>query len=244
MKTMLKEVKPQKIRADRGSEFVNRWFKQLMKDEGIYFFSTQNPPKANYVERVQRTIKTALYRFMRHKRSYRYIDHLNDIVNNYNNTPHRSLHDKAPNQVNKNNEADVWAYVYLKKRPRVQTKPIYRFKVGDLVRISFRKQLFRRAYDEQFSNEVFKVMSRILKQGIPMYKLKDLKEEEIKGLFYNSELQKVDKDENTLWFIERILRRRTRNKKRQFLVKWQGFPDKFNSWVDADEVKDTSGEDK
>jgi hypothetical protein len=50
----------------------------------------------------------------------------------------------------------------------------------------------------------------------------------------------VDKDENSLWFIESILRRRKRNKTRQFFVKWQGFPSSFNSWVDEKDVKDVS----
>lgn len=180
---------------------------------------------------------------MRQQRTYRYNDHLQEMVNNYNDTPHRSLNDMAPNQINKDNEADVWAFMYLKKRPRVKPKPDFRFNVRDLVRISFTKAPFRRAYQEQYTTEVFKVSSRILKQGIIMYRLVDLKDEAVKGLFYNGELQKVDKDENSLWFIERIPRRRKRNKKMQYLVKWHGFPDTFNSWVDADDVKDTAEED-
>lgn len=53
-------------------------------------------------------------------------------------------------------------------------------------------------------------------------------------------MQKVDKDEYSLWFIERIIRKRERKHKQEFLVKWQGFPDAFNSWVDANDVKDIS----
>jgi hypothetical protein len=239
MKKILKYEQPKKIRADKGSEFVNQWFKKLMEKENIYFFTTQNPPKANFVERVQRTLKTSVYRFMRHKRNYRYIDNLDKIVSSYNNSPHRGLKGLSPNQINKNNEADVWASIYLTKHPLVKRKPIYKFKVGDLVRISFNKAPFRRAYQEQFTTEVFKISNRMLKQGIVMYRLKDLKNEEVKGLFYNSELQKVDKDENSLWFIERIIRRRKKKTKMEYLVKWQGFPDAFNSWVDANDVKDT-----
>lgn len=67
MKELLQEAKTVKMRADKGSEFVNQWFKKLIKQLGIYFFTTQNPTKANYVERVQRTIKTTIYRLMRHK---------------------------------------------------------------------------------------------------------------------------------------------------------------------------------
>ena len=115
MTEMLKEVKPMKIRSDKGSEFANQWFKIFMKDDEIYFFTTQNPAKANYVERVQRTLKSLIYRLMLHRRSYRYIDDLNDIVANYNDSPHRSLNYLAPNDINKSNEADIWAYMYLKK---------------------------------------------------------------------------------------------------------------------------------
>ncbi len=110
----------------------------------------------------------------------------------------------------------------------------------ETVRISFLKEPFRRAYQEQYTTEVFKISSRLLKQGIPMYKLKDLKDDQIKGLFYDAELQKVDKNEDSLWFIEKILKNRRRNKKLQYFVKWSGFPEAFNSWVDADEVKDMS----
>lgn len=65
-----------------------------------------------------------------------------------------------------------------------------------------------------------------------MYKLVDLK-----GLFYTTELQKVNKDENSLWFIELILKKRKMYKKLQYSVEWQAFPKTFNSWVDADDVK-------
>ena len=116
----------------------------------------------------------------------------------------------ASNDVNKENEADIWADLYLKKHRRTEVKPTFKFKLGDLVRISFLKQPFRRAYQEQFTTEVFCVSNRLLKQGIPMYKLQDLKNEKIKGMFYTNELQEVDKDENGLWFIEKIIKKRTR----------------------------------
>ena len=64
--------------------------------------------------------------------------------------------------------------------------------------------------------------------------------ERIEGLFYAIELQKIYKDENSLWFIERIIRNRNRNKKLQYFVEWQGFPKTCNVWNDADDVKDVT----
>lgn len=53
-----------------------------------------------------------------------------------------------------------------------------------------------------------------------MYKLADLKGDLVKNLFYTIELQKMNKDKNNLWFIERILKKRKRNKKLQYFVEW------------------------
>ena len=115
LKRIILKRKPVRLRVDKGSEFVNRWVKQYLKDQNIRLFTTQNPPKANYVERVQRTFKLLLWRFLRHKRNYRYIDDSQRLVDNYDATPHRSLNHIAPKDVTKENEADLWAFVYLKK---------------------------------------------------------------------------------------------------------------------------------
>lgn len=70
-----------------------------------------------------------------------------------------------------------------------------------------------------------------------MYKLVDLLEDQIKGYFYQSELQVVNKKENTLWSIEKIIRKRRRKNSTQYLVKWTGYSNRFNSWIDETEVK-------
>ena len=87
-----------------------------MKQQGIYFFTTQNVSKAGYAERVQRTLRSMMFRMMRHQRSYKYLDHLQALVDSYNNSPHRSLKGLCPNQMTKQNEADVWASQYLKSQ--------------------------------------------------------------------------------------------------------------------------------
>lgn len=104
-----------------------------MSDQDIYFFTTNNQPKSNCMERVKRT----LYRLMRHTRTYRYIDDLENGVASYNATPHRGLKGSAPNDVNKNNEADMWARMYFTKANRRIGKPVFKLKKGDVVRTSF-----------------------------------------------------------------------------------------------------------
>lgn len=75
-------------------------------------------------------------------------------------------------------------------------------------------------------------------QGIPMYKVKDFQNEPIKGNFYESELQKVQKDEDALWFIEKKLKKRKRNGVIQWLVKFEGWPNKYNQWIPEKDVKE------
>ena len=96
-----------------------------------------------------------MYRMMRKNRSYRYIDQLQNLISNYNQSPHRSLRYIAPNDVNKQNEADVFAYMYLRKPKKLRKKIQFRFRKGDLVRISHLKHPFRRSYQQQNTSEVF-----------------------------------------------------------------------------------------
>ena len=58
------------------------------------------------------------------------------------------------------------------------------------------------------------------------YIITDYNGEVIQGSFYEEELQKTSQD---VFRIEKILNRRGDNS----LVKWMGYSDAFNSWVDS-----------
>ena len=62
-------------------------------------------------------------------------------------------------------------------------------------------------------------------------------EYEIKGTFYQSELQKVEVRDDDMWKVENILKTRGRGVNKQYYVKWLYWPKKFNSWVKADDVQ-------
>lgn len=237
---------PDKIRSDGGSEFTNKVVGQYFKQNGVYHHIARNNAKANFAERVILTIKQKLWRYFLTKRSHRYIDIIQDIVSSYNKTPHRSLKTLAPEDVNETNSADLWAYLYLRPKDYTQKtkkkirlyKQHFFFKKGDLVRVSYKKMPFERGYQQRWTSELFKVTERFLIQGIPMYKIEDFTGEEIKGNFYQNELTRVQKDEDSLWFIEKKIRKRRRNGKIEWLVKFEGWPDKYNQWVSEREIKD------
>ena len=123
------------------------------------------------------------------------------------------------------------------KKKKTKRKRLFRFIIGQLVRISHQRRAFIRAYNEQWSYEVFRIKRRFQMQGIPIYTLVDLLESEIKGNFYHAELQSVNKSENTLWEVDKILRNRQRNNRKELLAKWTGYSNRFNSWVDEADIK-------
>ena len=98
--------KPEKLRTDKGTEFVNDSFQHYLKKKGIQFYTANNEPKASVVERVNRTLKSKLYRYFTAVNSLRYIDVLQDLVDSYSNTYHRSI-GHAPATVSLLNVGDV-----------------------------------------------------------------------------------------------------------------------------------------
>ena len=64
------------------------------------------------------------------------------------------------------------------------------------------------------------------------YAIKDMSDEEIKGRFYEPELQLITKEDN-VYDVEKVIKTRRQNGKIEYYVKWKGYPDKFNSWIDS-----------
>ena len=80
------EGKPNKIWVDKGSEFYNNSFKKWLKDNDIEMYSIHNEGKSVVAERFIRTLKNKIYKYMTSISQKVYIDKLDDIVNEYNNT--------------------------------------------------------------------------------------------------------------------------------------------------------------
>jgi hypothetical protein len=96
---------------------------------------------------------------------------------------------------------------------------------------------FTKEYQEKFTGEIFIVTNRTNKGVYPLYKLKDLMDEPIKGSFYETELSPISIDVNRTYKIAKILRKRIYKGQKQALVKWKYYPENFNSWIPAIDVK-------
>ena len=109
-----------------------------------------------------------------------YFDVLDDIVNKYNNTVHKTIKMK-PIDVTSDSYAE-YNEDFNKKDPK--------FKVGDHVRISKYKNIFAKGYTPNWSEEVF-VVSKIKNTVLWTYVISDLNGEPITACFYEKQLQKA-----------------------------------------------------
>ena len=103
-----------------------------------------------------------------------------------------------------------------------------KFKIGDHVRISKYKNTFAKGYLTSWSEEVF-VVNKVQNTVPWTYLINDLNGEEIKGSFYEKELQKIDQKE---FRIEKVIRK----KGDRLYVKWKGYDNSFSSWINKKDI--------
>ena len=142
-------------------------------------FSIYNEGKYVVAERFIRTLKKKIFKHMPAVSKNVYFDVLDDIVNKYNSTVHRTMAMKP---------VDVTSDFYAEYNEDSKQKDT-EFKVGDLVRISRYKNIFAKGYTPNWSEEVFIIPK--IKNTVPWtYYFSDLNDKHITGSFYEKELQK------------------------------------------------------
>ena len=232
-KVFAKGRQPKTLRSDQGKEYTAKIVQEFLQKNDIYHLIAYNVYHANYAERVIRTIKGRIFRYFTKHQTLNYIDHLQDIVDSYNSSKHSFLK-IAPDQVTKDNEQKLYEKLYLPTElKREKTPIIYKFKIGDKVRIPLERKPFKKGYEQTWTDEIFIIHQRIASHP-PRYKLVDLNKEEIKSSFYEQELQLAHDD--GVYKVEKILRYRRRKGVREALIRWKGYGPKFDSWVNTKDV--------
>ena len=128
-----------------GGEFYNNLFKRFLEINNVEMYSTYNEGKSVVVERFVRTLKNNIFKHMTVVSKNIYFDMLDDIVNKYNNTVHRTI---------KMEPFDVTSDSYAEYNEDSNvTMP--KFKVGNHVRISKYKNIFAKGYTKNWLEEVF-----------------------------------------------------------------------------------------
>ena len=194
-----------------GDKFYNNLFKGFLKINNIEMYSTYNEGKSVVAERFIRTLKNKIFKHMTAVSKNVYFDVLDDIVNKYNNTVHRTIKMKP---------IDVTSDSYAEYNEDSNEKGP-KLKVGDHVRIPKYKNIFAKGYTANWTEEVF-VVSKI-KNTVPWtYVISNLNSELIAGSFCEKELQKTSQKECR---IEKVIKR----KGDKLYVKWKRYDNSFNS---------------
>ena len=192
--------------------------KSCLEKNDIEMYSAHNEGKSVVAERFIWTIKNKIDKYMTSISKNVYIDKLDDIVHKYNNKKHGTIKMKP---------IDVKDNTYIDFGKEVNDNDP-KFKVSDRVRISKCKTIFAKGYSSNWSEEVFVIKK--IKNTVPWtYVINNLNGEEITGTFCEKELQKIDQQEIR---IEKVIR----TKGDKLYVKWKGYDNSFNSWIDKKDL--------
>jgi hypothetical protein len=127
LKKIFTTRKPKKLQTDDGKEFVNKEVGQYLRSKGIKFFTVKSDKKSAIAVRVIQTLTDKIHRYINEMHKLVYIDVLQDLVESYNNTYHKSIK-MTPTQVTTDTEGEVlqnlygkaWAEIKKTKKAKIE----------------------------------------------------------------------------------------------------------------------------
>ena len=216
LKTIFKDgIKVNMIRTDRGMKFRSKEVNAYLKSQNVHhFYALNTETKVNYAERLIKTLKHKMFRYMMKNRTQRYVDILQDIVHSYNHTIHCSLGATLAS-ITKEKEGESRLQQYLLRQvttkrstmPKKKARKKYKFKINQTVRLSHVRSVFDREYSQNWTGEIFKIGTHFRREGVPVYTILDWDNESVEGTFYKAELQAVDVDLSTDYHIDQLLKK-------------------------------------
>ena len=219
--------KPKMIQSDEGSEFTNKQVQNFFNDNNIKWYHTYNRDiKCSICERFNRTILNKIYKNFTLNNNTIWIKDLNKLVKEYNNSYHRTIKMKPIDASKKSNENIVRKNYNFEITDRIP-----KFSIGDKVRVSLLKNTFEKGYTSNWSEQIY-IIDDINSSNVHYYYLKDLNGGKLDGTFYQEELLKTNMKEHDSYIIEKIIKK-FGNK---YLVKWKGYDDSFNSYVNKNDI--------
>lgn len=218
---------PRNLQTDFGKEFYNNEFNSYVKSLKINHYSTFSTKKASIVERVIKTLKNKLYKYFSYIGNYKWVGKpLDNIIQSYNQTVHSTTKFR-PIDVNFDNEVEVKKNI--EKRQSNLRYKVNKFNVGDRVRISKYKSIFRKGYMPNWTTELFTI-NQVNHTRPVTYHIQDQRNNTILGTFYEQELQKTKYPD--VYLIEKVIKK----KGEKLYVKWLGLDDSENSWIDRNAI--------
>ena len=216
------------IYSDKESALMSAKVQAWFKNRNIRHYTTTSEVKAPGVERVIRTIRLAMQKYFNITQTWRWIDYLPKFINNYNDRKHSTTKLRPLDAA-----MDPTLPVPTSYKPPVEDKDkMARLlpPIGAFVRLNILKSSFRKESAGTWTEEVFRVIRHRLNQPIPMAVVEDLTGERIEGSFYPQEMQEIHFSPEKR--VSQIHSKRKRRGKREILVSYIGYPEKFKEWID------------
>jgi len=155
---IIKETKPEKLQADQGSEFINSSFKQLLNSHNIELQLIQvgDKNKIGVINRMCRTLREMINKYMTAYKTTRYIDVLDKLIHNYNNSKHSTI-SFSPNEANKHID-EIQKLNTRRYKTAIQHE--VHFKLGDKVRCIVNLEAFEKHSLPKWSKTIHTIVSR------------------------------------------------------------------------------------
>lgn len=223
---------PRYVQTDLGKEFYNKHVQSVFTKHGVKHYTVYSQFKAALVERFNRTLRDKLNHYFTHQGNKVWYKILPTLIDTYNRSKHRGINGRCPIDITQDNAFELWQEQQQQQQPQKESKsplPLMNY-----VRISrIAKGPFNKNFDQNWSEEVFRVVARDDKVKPTMYIIEDLNHNAIAGKFYREELQDIGPQVPTVYRIEKILRTQGKGKDKRHFVKWHGYDSSYNSWVSA-----------
>lgn len=232
---IFKHRKPLKLQTDKGREFQNKYLLKILKKYNIqYFTSNDKIIKCAVIERFNRTLKTRMFKYFTAKGTRKYIDILDNLVESYNHSKHRTIKAR-PIDVTKDNKDIIFKNIYKFSNKREYLKNLQnsqKVNTGDHVRKRYILGPFDKSYYPLWSDQIYTIDNKSKGNKKSTYKITNQD-----ASFYQEELQKI---KSPIYRIEKIVNRRKINNRIEYFVKWLNHPNSDNSWIPASNVQNIS----
>jgi len=230
---------PRYVQTDQGKEFYNSQVQSLFKKHKIKHYSVKSQFKAALCERFNRSLREKLTRWFTHQGNKTWYRILPTFVATYNKSKNRGIFNKKPIDITKKNEHELWEMQQRQQQQKqVKSNKSAMIPLLNYVRISrIGITPFKRNFDQNWSEEVFRVIGVDTKSQPTMYILEDLKHDVIEGKFYKEEIQDIGPLPPQVYRIEKVIRTKGKGKYKQYYVKWYGYDKSQNSWINASNLQ-------
>jgi len=149
------------LESDKGSEWISKQFQILMKDNNIHHIVINKDNSHNsmaIIERFNRTIREMIDKYMIAYKTHTFIDVLDQLVDNYNNSYHRGIKMKPVNMTNidesKNyqNKLEIKSNIFINQDNQ--------FNIGDKVRILKNKGTFSKGQSTYYAKQIYTIITK------------------------------------------------------------------------------------